>query len=322
MTLTVKQFFTIARLTALEAIRQPLAFLLFATTLLLIALLPLVLSHTLGESAKFVRDGSLAFMFVAGLILGAHIACASLANEVRHGTVSVVLSKPIPRAVFFLAKYAGIAVVMLLFSAGILMAVLLSARTARQAFITDWWAAGPLLIACVACFLIGGLINFLLRRPFVSNAFVALLALLTLAFVFSGWVDGHGQTTTFGALYDFRILPAGFLITLAVLVLAALSVSLATRWTTIPTLSLCGGIFILGLLSDYYFGRLADTSVWAWALYYLLPNWQHFWVVDALAGEGIIPMHYVGLAGAYAGLYLAGILAFGMTAFQRMEVKA
>ncbi len=321
MSLAVKQFFTIARLTAVDAIRQPLAFLLFATTLILIALLPLILSHTLGESVKFVRDGSLGFMFVAGLILGAHMACASLSSEVRHGTVSVVLSKPIARITFFLAKYAGIAAVLLLFAAGTLMAVLLSVRTAFQAYVTDWWSATPLLLACVGAFVVGGLINYVLRRPFVSNAFLSLLMLLTLAFVFAGFVDQHGQRMAFGALYDFRILSAGSLITLAILVLAALSVSLATRLSTIPTLSLCGGLFFLGLLSDYFFGQHSATSQTARVLYYLLPNWQHFWVVDALGGDGSIPGGYVFMAGAYAVLYLAGILVFGVMAFQRMEVE-
>ncbi len=318
----VNQFFTIARLTALDAVRQPLSFLLFASTLVLIAVLPLVLSHTLGESVKFVRDGSLAFMFLAGLILGAHMACATLSNEVRHGTVSVVLSKPMARATFFLAKYAGIAAVLVLFAAGILMAVMLSVRTAFDAFITDWWSAAPLLLACVGAFIVGGLINFFFRRPFISNAFVSLLLLLTLAFVFAGFVDQQGRFMTFGALYDFRILPAGLLITMAVLVLAGLSVSLATRLPTIPTLSICGGLFLLGLLSDYFFGQQAATSGAAGTLYYLLPNWQHFWVVDALSGDGVIPAQYVCMAGAYAVLYLSGILLFGLLAFQRMEVNA
>lgn len=322
MRLVIKQFYTIARLTALDAVRQPLAFLLFVSTLMLIAVLPLVLSHTLGESVKFVRDGSLGFMFVAGLILGAQMACASLSSEVRHGTLSVVLSKPMARATFFLAKYAGIAAVLVLFAAGILMAVLLSVRTAFDAYITDWWSATPLLIACIGAFLVGGLMNYFFRRPFVSNAFISLFVLLTLAFVFTGFVDQQGRIMTFGALYDFRILPAGLLITLAVLVLAGLSVSLATRLSTIPSLSICGGVFLLGLLSDYYFGQHAAASQTARTLHYLLPNWQHFWVVDALSGDGVIPWLYVSMAGAYAFLYLAGILLFGVLAFQRMEVNA
>lgn len=318
----LRQFLTIARLTALEAIRQPLAFLLFASVLMLIALMPLILSHTLGESAKFVRDGALALMWVSGLVLGAHLACASLFSEIRRGTVSAVLSKPIQRPLFFLAKFAGIAVVMIAFAGGLLMAVLISARTARQAYLVDWWSAWPFITAIVGSFILGGLINFFLRRPFVSNAFAWLFLLLGLAFLFVGFVDQDGHLTVFGTLYDFRIIPAGSLITLAILVLAGISVALATRLKTIPTLSICGAVFLLGLLSDYYFGRWAETHGLASFLYRITPNWQHFWVVDALAGDGQIPYSYVGLSAGYALLYLAGVLLIGMVAFQRMEVQA
>ena len=319
--LRVKQFLTIARLTGLEAIRQPLAFILFATAVLLVALLPLVLSHTLGESVKFVRDGSLGFMFVAGLLLSAQAACSALSEELRRGTASVVLIKPIPRSLFFLAKFAGVAWVMLLYCAGMTMAILLAVRTAYDAYVPDWWSATPLLAATIGAFLIGGLINFMGRRPFVSNAFLWLLILLSAAFAFGGWIDASGARMPFGTLYEYRILPVAALMTLAILMLAGISVALATRLTALPTLSLCGAVFLLGLLSDYFFGRHADTSFIAQLLYQLIPNWQHFWVVDALGGDGVVPLEYLKLALGYAAFYLAGVLTVGAVSFERMEVE-
>lgn len=322
MNFWIRQFIAIARLTALEALRQPLAFLLFSTSLLLITLLPLVLSHTLGESEKFVRDGALAFMWLTGLILGAHLACVALADEIRRGTVAAILSKPVGRTVFFLGKFAGIAWVLLLFAAGLAMAVVLATRTAAEPFFVDRWAVVPLGSALLAAFAAGGLINFVRRRPFTSSAFLSLFLLLTAVFLLVGFVDRQGRPAPFGAFYDFRLLQVGGLIALGILVLSALSVSLATRLRTMATLALCAGIFLLGLLSDYAFGRFADQALWARVGYMLLPNWQHFWVVDALAGEGPLPGVYLALAAAYALLYMAGILTFGVLAFQRMEVKA
>ena len=317
----LKQFFALARLTALEAIRQPIAFLLAATTLALIAFLPLVLSHTLGESAKFVRDGSLSFFFVAGLILGAQTACATLANEIRQGTVSAVLSKPVPRPLFFLAKYAGVAFVMILFCMACTLSVLLSTRTASEPYIANWWAAGPLLLALGLSFLVGGLLNFILRRPFASSAFITLLILIPVAFLLSAYLDPARQTESLAQMFELRILPVSFLITLAILILAAFSVTLATRWTTVPTLSVCTALFLVGLMSDYLFGRHAESNLMAYGLHTLLPNWQHFWVVDALSGEHPIPMQYLQQASAYALFYLAGLLCFVMVAFQRVEMK-
>ena len=42
-----------------------------------IALLPVLITHTLGEGIKLVRDSALAIHFVCGLILGSYAACAS-----------------------------------------------------------------------------------------------------------------------------------------------------------------------------------------------------------------------------------------------------
>lgn len=316
-----RQFITLARLTALEAIRQPLTFLLFTASLALIALLPLVLSHTLGESAKFVRDGSLAFMMLTGLILGAHLACASLHTEIRRGTVAAVLSKPVQRTVFFLAKFTGIALIMTVFSVGLLMAIMLSVRAVHEPFFTDWHAAGPLWLALLLSFSLGGVINFIFRRPFVSNAFWVLFILLTAAFLYGALINPEGEPAAFGHLYDFRIFRAGFLIVLAILILTAMSVSLASRFSTVPTLSFCGAIFIMGLLSDYFLGGPSESYLWAKALYYAVPNWQHFWVVDALAGDGLIPGVYLRMATSYAALYLSAILLAGLVAFQGKEVE-
>ena len=108
--------------------------------------------------------------------------------------------------------------------------------------------------------------------------------------------------------------------TLAVLIMAGIAVSLATRLDVVPTLSILSLVFMAGLVSDYLFGRLADTNTWADVLHRILPNWQHFWVVDALSRGGI-PWPYVGHAALYAAFYLAAILCLGIVAFRRTEIE-
>ncbi|MDW8345226.1 MAG: hypothetical protein RMM51_12160, partial [Verrucomicrobiae bacterium] len=106
-------------------------------------------------------------------------------------------------------------------------------------------------------------------------------------------------------------------------VLAALAQALATRLNTVPVMATCSVFFLVGLMTDYLFGRIAHHHWWAAWLYALLPNWQHFWVVDALTGEeGRIPWAYVLRAGWYALLYTVGMLSLGFLAFRTAEVKA
>jgi len=90
----------------------------------------------------------------------------------------------------------------------------------------------------------------------------------------------------------------------------------------VPTLAICSVVFLLGLMSDYLFGRVAAQNKLAAFLYAVLPNWQHFWMTDALSGDGTIPWVYVVRVAGYALFYLAGVLCWGILAFRRMEVKA
>ena len=318
----LKQFGALTSLTALEAVRQPVFLLLMAATIFFMACLPLVTAHTLGEAERMARDSALALHFVAGLVLGSYLACAALQHEIRRGTVAAILSKPVGRVTLFLAKFGGIALVMLLFSAALAIATLLCTRASTPDSYVDWWAEGPLLAAVPVAFLIAGLINYFTGRPFVSNAFALLVAALAVALLVSGFFDDHGELVAWGRALPWKILPAGALIALAILVLSALALLLATKLDVVPTLSLCSVVFLLGLMSDNLFGKQAATSKLGAVLYGLIPNLQQFWLADALAGDGTIPWSYVAAAALYALCLLVFLLAAGMLVFGRMEVKA
>jgi len=318
----LKQFGALTWLTALEAMRQPVFLLLMAATVLFMACLPLITAHTLGEAERMARDSALALHFVVGLVLGSYLACAALQHELRRGTVAAILSKPVGRVTLFLAKFAGISVVMLLFSAALTIATMLCARAATPENFVDWWGAAPLLAAVPAAFLVAGLINYFTRRPFVSDAFVLLVLALAVALVVSGFFGDDGQLVRWGRPLPWSILPAGALIALAILVLAALALVLATKLDVVPTLSLCSVVFLLGLMSDNLFGKQAATSKLGAVLYGVLPNLQQFWLADALSGGGTVPWAYVGAAAIYALCLLVFLLAVGMFVFGRIEVSA
>jgi hypothetical protein len=320
-----RQFRVLARLTTLEATRQPICLLLLTTCVVAITLLPLVITHTLEEGDKLVRDSALAIHLVVGLLIGSYAACSSLVREIHRGTAASVLSKPVGREVFFGAKFAGIAVFLLLFSAAASIATVVGTRaaeTAEETYAADWWALAPLLAAPLVAYAGGAVVNYRWRRPFNSSAFALLLAGLAAAGVFVGFFDAQGQVVPFASTLPLRVFPASVLVTMAIIVLAALAVSLAPRLDTVPTISLCSVLLMLGLISDYLFGRAAAAGQpFATAAYYLLPNWQHFWVVDAFSGGGSIAPAYLAQAAVYAVLYSTGILALGAFVFRRIELR-
>jgi hypothetical protein len=320
---------TPAGLTAVEAIRQPICLLLTTTCVVLTALIPLIAMHNFGEDGKLVRDSGLAFHLVFGLFVAGYAACSSLATEMRSGTASAVLSKPVGREVFFLAKFVGVAIVVVAFSACATLTTLLSERVAEKfysipeltGYITDWQTGTILILAPFVAYLIAGAINYVARRPFGSTAFgLVFLCLLAAAFV-AGFFDRTGHRAPFDLAVEWRILPASLLVTLALIVLSAIAMAMSTRLSTVPTLTFSGAILAAGLMSDYWLGEKAAISRIAGFFYRIIPNWQHFWLSDALSNGGTIPWTYVIGAAFYAAAYSAGILCLGLLSFRHVEMK-
>jgi hypothetical protein len=119
---------------------------------------------------------------------------------------------------------------------------------------------------------------------------------------------------------QWRLVPAGALVTLALLVLAAIALALSARLSAAPAMALCAGLFLAGLASDSVFGR-GRGGMAAAALHRVLPNWRHFWMSDALTGGGAIPWPYVGAAALYALACAAAALCLGLLAFRNAETR-
>ncbi|MHC5018064.1 MAG: ABC transporter permease [Planctomycetota bacterium] len=115
------------------------------------------------------------------------------------------------------------------------------------------------------------------------------------------------------------IIASGLLL-LALFALVALAILFSTRFNEVVTLTLCVGVFLLGLISDWVFGRFADQHIWAKIGSILTPNLQIFWVSDAIYETGTVPAAYLLLAITYSALYTAGILALAVAFFQRRQI--
>ena len=327
--LRIRQFLAMAGLTATEAIRQPICLLLTTACVVLTALVPMVAMHNFGEDGKMARDSGLAFHLLFGLFVAGYAACSSLAAEMKSGTASAVLSKPVSREVFFLAKFVGVAAVVAAFSACATVATLLGERVAEKfvltpdlaGYATDWQTGTLLILSPLAAFLVAGWINYATRRPFGSTAFGLMLVGLLLVALVAGCFDRTGQYAPFNLDVQWRLAPASLLVTLALIVLSSIAMTLSTRLGTVPTLTLASAVLVAGLMSDYLLGRRASSSAIANVLYRIIPNWQHFWLSDALSNNGTIPWVYVADAAFYAAAYSAGILILGLVSFRHAEMK-
>lgn len=380
----MRQFLTIALNAFMELVRQPVFLLLMTSSSIFEIFLATPYYFAFGDEPKLVKNSTLAVMLLAGLLGAVLSAAASLAREIRTGTALAVLAKPVGRAQFLLAKYAGLVAALTLLCFVNLLAALLSSRMAFDAYgSADLLAIGLFALALVLAYVLGGFSNFFLRRPFVSDAVFCLTLMVTIAFVVINFYNKEGKPQVFAAGVDWRMIPAGVLILFAVWILAGLALACSTRLDMIPTLAICSAFFLLGIMSDYLFGRRADPvwqyeleqesastrwsenqkallrdivarydkdhngaldaaeraaisaedksrmiragmggSRWASLLYSVTPNWQLFWLADALdSGKSTFHWGYVGKAFAYVVFYVGAVLAVAVVFFEERELS-
>jgi hypothetical protein len=312
----------LAMQTAVEILRQPLPVLLTTLASGLAALFPLVLSFQFGEEGRLVRDAILALHFTLGVYLAAVAASATLGREWESGTGALVLSKAVSRELFYLSKFLGLVLVLAVFTFCLGAAAVLSTRVGVANYMIDSRAGGIIGAAILAAVLLAGLLNYWKGRPFPSAMQGLLMVALPAAAALLALLPAPDDALPLGATL-LRLAPPLLLVFLALVMMAALTLALAARLPAVPVLAAAGAVFLLGLVNAPLLGSAAAAGrPWAVAASALLPDWQHFWLVDALSNGGRIPFAYVGWAALYAGAWTAGLLCAGVAVFRNREVTA
>jgi ABC-type transport system involved in multi-copper enzyme maturation permease subunit len=320
----MRQFVTIAVNAFMELIRQPVFLLLMTLSSLFEIFLACVNYFGFGDEPKLVKNSALAVMLMSGLFGAVLSASASVGREIRSGTALAVLSKPVGRGQFLLAKYAGLSLALTVLTFVNCIGVLLATRMAFDAYgDVDYPGLGVFCGSMALAYIIAGFTNYFLRRPFVSDAVFAVIIMAVVAFAVLQYIprDAARMGTDYKGI-DWRVVPASALILMALLILAALALACSTRVDVVPTLAICSALFLMGLMSDYFWGQRAKAgSWWASILYAVTPNWQLFWMADALEGKNAIPLSYLVQALGYACAYIGAILALALVFFEDRELN-
>jgi len=189
---------------------------------------------------------------------------------------------------------------------------------------SDPWHA-PVLVfglggAVVAC-IVAGIRNFLRGSEFVTTALWVGIPLLTVGAVATCLLGREWEYQPIGeGLPGADIFLACLLVFFAVMVLAATALAASTRVGQVMTLLFCLAILMVGVTTDYVLSEAAETSLLAEIVYRHLPNFNFFWIIDAVNNEQPIPLVYAGYTAAYAALMSLAALVAGVGLFQRREV--
>lgn len=309
-------FFKIAANTLKESVREPIYALLLMCAVLLIANFPFVAIFVFYDQVKLVVDSSMATTMLFGLFAAVLCSSNTVSREMRDGTVLLLFSKPVFRATFILAKIAGIIAASMLFVLVCNAASVVALYIAIDPFRVDFALYYILLGVLVLGGAVGMVLNFAKSSSFpaVMTMFMgAALPVMAIAVMIFKEVPPEI------ILSDFLL--AVTLLFFAVAAMATLTVVFATRLDMVSNLCVSTVLFALGLMSNYLFQPGESTFSVIKALFYaLVPNWQMFWLADALATQKNIPLFYLGYAAVYTLLYIALCSMWAVLVFQDKEI--
>lgn len=319
----MRNLITIAKNTLVETLRQPVYAVIIVIALLLFLISPSLSMYTMDDDNKLLREIGLSTLFLTSLFVAIFSASGAVSVEMENKTILTVLTKPVQRPIFILAKFLGVlgavALAHYICTAALLMAIRHGVmETASDTH--DWTVIGSAATVAVATVLLSAFFNYMYDWKFTSTAIVISALLVTAAMVFLIFIDERWQFNPAKNGFHALDVYGSILLFLAAVVIAALAVAISTRFNIIVTLSACIGVFLLGLISDYVFGRFADTYLWARIGRFLVPNLQVFWISDAIYEGSQVPASYIFISGSYALCYTAAILALAVALFQRKQV--
>ncbi|MBM4009587.1 MAG: hypothetical protein FJ285_08350 [Planctomycetes bacterium] len=184
--------------------------------------------------------------------------------------------------------------------------------------------------------------NFFYGWSFPAVVCVVGVPLMALAYVGTLFFDPSWKSVSPSKEFRPDLLVALLLMGTSLTVLAAIAVAASTRLGQILTIGVTLGLLLLGLLSDWLFARnitrlqevlmvreaanldwLDWDRVLLWlneAAYAVVPNFQVFWVVDAINQEAAVPTDYLWRVLAYGAALIVAALALAIALFQRREV--
>ena len=319
----MNKLLTIAKNTFVETLRQPVYAIIIVVALLLFLLSPSITMYTMSDDNKLLREIGLSTLFLASLFVAVFSASGAVAEELDNRTIQTVLSKPVQRPVFILAKFLGVAAAVAVAHYICTIALLMAIRHGVLETVNDthdWTVLAPAGLACAAVLLLTAFFNYAYDWKFSSTAIVLTAIFATVIIIFLGVIDRDWTFNPVNNGIHALDIYGSILLLLASLIVVALAVAISTRFNIVVTLSACIGIFLLGLVSDYTFGSRADTELWARICYFVVPNLQVFWISDAIYEGSTVPVRYLLIGASYAACYTGAILALAIALFQRRQV--
>ncbi len=323
------KIYAIAKVTFLQIIRQPIFGVLTLLALGLMTIAPSITAFTLSDDNLMLQDLCLSTMLLTGLLLAAFSAAGAISAEIDDQTILTIVSKPINRLAFIAGKFIGVMAALLLAAIFMTLTFLLVLRhgVLSAAYMErDMPVIVFGLSAAAIALVFAGLANYLFDWQFAPTAMALGLPLLAFAVAISGFFGKSWKLQDFGTGYSLDVLGACALLLLAVWVLAGICLACSTRLNVVWTLVVAFVVLCLGMILDWMIlpriqaADLAPVRVLWSSIYAIIPNFQAFWMLDALDQGKHITAFYILQALGYAACYIGAMLFLAYSLFLERQV--
>lgn len=262
------QALSIARNTFLEAIRQPIFFILLlvggglqiVNTLLSAFSMGFTEEREVFGDDKLLFDMGLATVVVCCTLLAAFIATSVLSREIENKTALTVISKPVGRPAFVLGKYMGVSAAILVAATILIVFFLFAIRHKVMSTARDTLDGPVVLFGSFAVLLSIGLAiwgNYFYGWVFSSTAVFTMLPAVLVAYAITLSVSKKWEFQPITTDLKPQVMLASACAVVAVMVLTSVAVAASTRLGQVMTIVVCAGVFMMGLLSNHLLGRHA-----------------------------------------------------------------
>jgi len=318
------KLYSIIKNTFVEIVRQPIYAIIITAAVFLFIISPSLTMYSMDDDNKFLREIGLSTLFIAGLFISIFSASAAINEEIETKTIITTLSKPVPRFIFILGKFFGIIFAVVLAHYILTIALLMSIRHGVLSTASDThdvtvltWAGITIGLSVI----ITAFLNYSYDFKFTSTAIILVSIFATISIFFLAFIDRDWKFNPVENGINAFDVYASILLLIALFIISAAAIMFSTRFNVLVTLSCCVGLFLLGLVSDYVFGRLADTHLWAKIGKIIIPSLQVFWISDAIYEEGVkITSSYIISCGIYGLIYTTAFILLSIALFERKQV--
>lgn len=297
-------------------IRQSFFYLAVVGAYVFIVSTPAFTMFTFWEAEKLLLDMSMATILIVGLLISVLATSSIVGGEIEEKTTTLLLSKPLSRFTFLLAKFIAVVLALVLVLVPLTCILIMTLRVGIPeavwsdiSYSTLWFEFLPLIGAAV----VAAALNYYADKNFASSFIILLNIFIVISLVILGF-------TTKKPLQMNLFYPS-ILLWMAAVLICPIASLLALKGRIFFTLIFSFLIFALGLISNWLLGNFLHNPAIK-IVYSIIPNFQVFWIEEFWTKKESIPISYFFNVLKYVVLYCTGMLFLTWSILENREVSS